>query len=264
VPIATVVTELLPYVGEGPDGAPTLANVDADPQLEIGIAMHAGPGYILEHNGASHFGTDGGRYITLATAEFKGNATDAPAFVAVGGGSFGNLLPALPDRKGLAWAAPTAGLIRLLDVLLAAQQLGAEDHVAAWDMTLGSFMTGFPAVVNDLQFFVIPSIADVSGDGVPEVLEGTAMYDVRAVNASGLPVLGWPRFTGGWVVAAAGTGDLDGDGNLDVASVTREGWLYVWESDGDACQSPQWPKYQHDLANTGNYEAPAALPASCP
>ena len=257
--IAILSARILPYVGEGPDGAPTLGDVDGNGDLEIGIATVAGPGYIFDHNGVSHFGKDPeGKDITLATDEFKGDSSDAPAFVAVGGGTFGELLPGQ-----MAWSAPTGGLARLLDIALNSQQLHAEDHVSAWDGTIGSFMPGFPSVVNDLQFFNTPSMADVSGDGIPEVLEGTAVYDVRAVNALGRTVDDWPKFTGGWNLASVGTGDLDDDQKLDVAMVTREGWLFVWGTDGDACQGVEWAKYQHDLANTGNYNAPRSNPASC-
>src|SRR5437763_7549968 len=46
-------------------------------------------------------------------------------------------------------------------------------------------------------------------------------------------------------------GDFDGDGKVDVALATREGNLFVWHAAGDACQTPEWPKYQHDLFNSG-------------
>lgn len=259
--IAILAARILPYVGEGADGAPTLADVDGNGDLEIGVATVIGPGYLFDHNGQSHFGQDPqGRDITFATSEdeFKGDAQDGPAFVAVGGGSFGELLPGQT-----AWTAPTGGLARLLDIVLNSQQLRAEDHVSAWDGQLGTFMPGFPSVVNDLQFFTTPSVADVTGDGIPEVLEGTAVYDVRAVNALGRTAGRWPKFTGGWNLASVGTGDLNGNHILDVAMISREGWLFVWETRGDACQGTEWAKYQHDLANTGNYNAPRSNPASC-
>ncbi|MDQ3987339.1 MAG: Ig-like domain-containing protein, partial [Actinomycetota bacterium] len=259
--IAILAAQVLPYVGEGSDGAPTLADVDENGDLEIGIATAAGPGYILDHDGESHFGNGpDGRDVTLATGadEYKGDGTDAPSFVAVGGGSFSELLPGQ-----MAWAGPAAGLTRLLDIVLPAQQLHAEDLISAWDTRVGSFMPGFPTLINDLQFFSVPTSADVSGDGVPEILEGSAVYDVRAVNARAMPVEGWPKFTGGWNIASPGTGDLDGDLKLDVAVITREGWLFVWETDGNACQGIEWSKYQHDLSNSGNYESPTLAPASC-
>ncbi|HYN36603.1 MAG TPA: Ig-like domain-containing protein [Actinomycetota bacterium] len=259
--IAILSARILPYVGEGPDGAPTLADVDGNGDLEIGVATVAGPGYLLDHDGESFYGNDPeGKDITFATApeEFKGNPTDGPAFVAVGGGTFGELVPGV-----ISWAAPTGGLKRLLDIAFNSQQLNAEDQVSAWDWDTGTFTPGFPSIVNDLQFFSTPSMADVSGDGVAEILEGTAVYDARAISALEGSASGWPKFTGGWSIASAGTGDLDGDQLLDVAMVTREGWLFVWGTEGDACQGIEWPKYQHDLGNTGNHETAVLNPASC-
>lgn len=257
--IAILSAGILPYVGEGADGSPTLADIDGDGDLEIGIATAVGPGYIFNHDGESYYGEDAeGRDITLATDEFKGDGVDAPSLVAVGGGTFGELEPGV-----ISWAAPTGGLKRLLDIVLNSQQLQAEDHISAWNTQTGSFTPGFPSVVNDLQFFNTPSMADVSGDGIPEVLEGTAVYDVRAVNSLQGPAPGWPKFTGGWTIATVGVGDIDGDQLLDVATVTREGWLYVWETEGDACQGIEWSKYQHDLQNTGNHETPSLNPSSC-
>jgi hypothetical protein len=41
---------------------------------------------------------------------------------------------------------------------------------------------------------------------------------------------------------------------------TREGNLFVWHATGDACQAVEWPKYQHDLHNSGNASTDAAPP----
>ncbi len=40
---------------------------------------------------------------------------------------------------------------------------------------------------------------------------------------------GWPKFTGGWMQATPAVGDADGDGDLDVTTLTREGWSFLWE-----------------------------------
>jgi hypothetical protein len=261
--IASIDVGILPDVGEGPDGAATLGPVNGPGTLDVGVAMQAGPGYILKPDSTSQFGTGpDGKDITVANSpnEYKGTATDGPSFVAVGGGVFGRLLP---NDNALGWAAPTGGLNRLLDIVEDEQQPAAQDEIGAWDAAVGSFFKGFPAEVNDLQFFASPAIADIDGDGVVEVLEGSAVSDLTATNTLDAPVSGWPKFTGGWMVATPGTGDFNGDGKLDVAAVTRDGWLFVWKTSGDACQTPEWPKYQHDLQNSGNYSSPVDKPASC-
>src|SRR5205823_8398441 len=114
------------------------------------------------------------------------------------------------------------GLRRLLDVILPEQQLGAEDHVDAWNAQTGSFDPGFPAQMNDLQFFATPAIADVDGDGRPEVLQSSAMYDLRAYGLGGLAPASWPKFTGGWSVMTPAVGDFDNDGKVELALATRD------------------------------------------
>jgi hypothetical protein len=79
------------------------------------------------------------------------------------------------------------------------------------------------------------------------------MYDLRAYSLGGVVPDGWPKFTGGWVVSTPATGDFVGDGKLDVAIMTREGNLFVWRTKGSASQAAEWPKYQHDLRNSGDY-----------
>lgn len=256
VPIALLTLELLPYVGEGSNASPVVADLDGDGKAEVGTASVAGPAYLLTSDGRSALG-DGpdGRPRVLATTP----AFDAPNIASLGGGVFGHVGPG-----GLTFAMGSTGLRRLLDVVLPEQQLLAEDDVSVWDTQTGQYRPGFPALMNDLMFFNTPAIADVDGDGSAEVLQGSAMYDLRAYGAGGAAGVpdGWPKFTGGWTVTAPAVGDLDGDGKLDVASVTREGNLFVWGTDGDACQPTEWPKYQHDLRNSGDYRTDARPPGA--
>jgi len=114
--------------------------------------------------------------------------------------------------------------------------------------------------MNDLQFINAPVILDVTGDGMAEVLQSSAMYDLQGYGAAGLPADGFPKLTGGWSVASAGAGDLDGDGTLELALSTREGNLFLWSTAGATCQSVEWPKNGHDLHNSGNYATDADRP----
>ncbi|MFA5890442.1 MAG: S8 family serine peptidase [Actinomycetota bacterium] len=262
VKIALLTPELLPDVGAGSDGAPTIGQIDG--KTVIATASIAGPLYVLNPDGTSYYGNQpGGGYITTgsAQAEFKNpQATDGPSIPSLGGAVWGRL--AGPNSP-MSLAMGTTGLKRLLDVVVPEQQLGAEDHVSAWDVRTGTFMPGFPAQMNDLQFFNTPAIADVDGDGFADVLQGSAMYDLQAYSIGGARPQGWPKFTGGWVVSTPGVGDFDGDGKVEVAMMTREGNLFVWRTKGSACQATEWPKYQHDLANTGNYTTPVARAPGC-
>ncbi|MGH2829679.1 MAG: FG-GAP repeat domain-containing protein, partial [Actinomycetota bacterium] len=203
-------------------------------------------------------GPDGG-YLTMASNanEFHSVATDAPTFPALGGGVLGRLGG---TRSPLSFAIGGAGLRRLLDVVLPEQQLLPEDHLLVYDTPTGTFDAGFPARVNDLMFFNTPAVADLDGDGLADVVTSTAMYDVRAYRAGGVPALGFPKFTGGWSVMTPAVGDLDGDGRREIVLATREGNLFAWRTRAGACSAAEWPKYQHDLWNTGTYGIDAQRP----
>jgi hypothetical protein len=258
--IAMLTLELLPYVGEGSNASAVIADVDGDGDGEIGTASIAGPAYLLNGDGTSFLG-DGpdDRANALATTPKPGDvsdATDYPSVASLGGGVFGRMGGAGSD---VVFAMGASGLRRLLDVVLPEQQLLAEDHINVWESD-GSFATGFPAQMHDLMFFNTPALADVTGDGEAEVLQSSAMYDLQAYDSLGQAADGFPKFTGGWSVMTPSVGDLDGDGVLDLALATREGNLFVWETAGEACQTVEWPKYQHDLRNTGDYRTDARRP----
>ena len=259
--IAMLETELLPDVGSGSDGPPVVGDVDGDGKPEIVTSSIASPPYVLKPDGTSKYGNGpDGMYITAATeqAEFKNpTATDGPSVGAAGGTVIGHIGGSSAPAS---IATGAAGLKRVLDLLLPEQQLGAEDHVDAWNGATGTFDPGFPAQMNDLQFFTTPAIADVDGDGRAEVLQSSAVYDLRAYGLGGIAPPTWPKFTGGWSVMTPAVGDFDGDGKVDVALATREGNLFVWRAAGDTCQTPEWPKYQHDLHNSGDAGTDATPP----
>ena len=149
------------------------------------------------------------------------------------------------------------------------RQFPAENHLSAWSVTTsdgtvadGAFLPAFPRVVNDLQFLAAPALADIDGDGLPEAIEGSGVYDVHAVNANGVEASGWPKFTNGWMVGTPAVGDVDGDGRLEVVGVTREGWLFVWRTAGDECGDIPWRRWHHDEWGTGNYGTDARPPAA--
>jgi hypothetical protein len=131
-----------------------------------------------------------------------------------------------------------------------------EHHVAVWNTKTGNFLRGFPRNIEDWQFFLNPSAADVDGDGHEEVITGSAGYFVHAWNSDGVEARGFPKFTGGWIANAPAVGDLDGDGKLELAVGTRNGWLYAWHIDATTRSKVGWASFHHDNRNTGNYEEP--------
>jgi len=90
-------------------------------------------------------------------------------------------------------------------------------------------LAGYPRRMEDLMIWARPAAADVDGDGSEEVLMGSGGYLLHAFAGAGGEAEGFPKFTGGWIFSAPATGDLDGNGRLDVVAVTREGYLFTWE-----------------------------------
>jgi hypothetical protein len=123
--------------------------------------------------------------------------------------------------------------------------------VGAWDAATGTFHDGFPVVVEDFQLLMNYPVADVDADGQPEVIVATAGYFIHAFRADGSSPAGWPKFTGGFTLATPTLGDMDGDGTLELAAITRNGHLFVWKLPGPA-DSVQWGGFKHDRWNTGN------------
>jgi hypothetical protein len=265
VPIAVIQTDLLPDVGTGTNGQSPLADIDGNGDLEIVTASAAGPGYILNHDGSSFLGTgDGGKYRTLATS--GGAASDVPSYIAVG--ALG--VASLDGGLHLSVLGPGGGLKRVLDVVVPAQQLGGEDHFAFWNATTGTYEPNSPVVVNDLQFFTGPIAGDISGDGLAEGIQGSAVSDTVAAGL-GIPSAAATRYhNGGWTVSSAGLGDAPlgarEDGLLSLATTTREGYLRVYPTSvtagtAAACTSlSEWPEYGHDARHSGNYETDGERP----
>jgi hypothetical protein len=98
-----------------------------------------------------------------------------------------------------------------------------------------------------------PAVADVDGDGRAEALAGSSGYRLHAVGESGKEPAGWPKQTGGWLLAAPAVGDVDGDGRLEVVAVTREGWLFVWNTPAPKGSLREWPVFRHDRRNSGRH-----------
>ncbi len=261
--IGQALTGLLPVVGEGVTAPPIIGPVNcpsggAGPK--VGITPAAGFAYVLNPDGDSCYGQDGGKDRTLQ-ANFGANATkyDTPTLAAVGSPAFGDLGAGSP-----AFVAPATGAIRALD-LAANEYQGGQDFVGAWSSETSLPRAGFPSPVNDLQFLTGPSVADIDGQPGEEIIAGTASFDLNAFNTLGTQVTGWPKLSGDWTVAnpvigSLGTTDSNPGARKLVVGLTRSGYLLAYETDAPACSPGSWPRFHHDNANSGDYSRDAVLP----
>jgi hypothetical protein len=257
---------ILPDVGEGINGSPVVAPLTCPEGGEgpkIGVTPAAGPGYVLNADGSSCYGSTSGKYNALSTEFNPGQGrTDTPVFPAVGEPSFGTL-----DGTTMSFFAPAGGLLRSLDIAASDYQKGGQDFIGGWNANTGQFAPGYPAVTNDLGFITGQTVGDITGEAPKqEVVGGTASNDLQAFGVEGSPAsTAWPKLTAGWTVAtptlgSLGTLDTSSAAKKDVVSITREGVVSVYSTPAAACSPSSWPNFHHDIANSGDYTRDAVAP----
>ena len=133
-----------------------------------------------------------------------------------------------------------------------------EHLLAVWSGKTGSMLPASPMVIEDFTFFNSQAIVDLNGDDYPEVITGSGGYFVHAFDGCGREPKDWPKFTGHWIISTPAVGDLDGDHKLEVAIGTRDGWLYVWHTEGRDDGIVEWESFHHDNLNSGNLDTPLA------
>ena len=234
-PIApeALVADGIPLAGEGVPMSPVLADVDGDGRDEVAVAAFTGTIALYDGTGR------------------KTTAYDSTGALALGANAaFGRTSPGGPLRL-------FGGLV---DSKLIAAQLNPSakipfDHLlGGWDAAGGGRLPGFPHVMEGWTIAAGPALGDVDGtdDGAAEVVAGSSGNVLHAFRADGSEPPGWPKDLGGWLLAVPAVADVDGDGRNEVVAVTRDGFLYVIDTDGRA-NTREWPVFRHDARNTGRY-----------
>lgn len=246
---------LIPIVGEGHPASLSLADLDGDGDLELADTVFLAHTELLHH--------DGSPYVELGhfADEYGDDAhTNEPSMVhfaehPVFGDLTGDGVPDLVQGG--------VGTFYLVSLPLVFHR-DFQHPVAAWDGSSGALLPGWPRQIEDLQFFMAPAVADITGDGAAEAVVASGGYLVHAWDAQGVAPDGWPKLTGQWIIGSPAVGDIDGDGYLDVVTATRSGQVFAWSTAGPADGVVEWASAHHDAAHTGNYHEPLPVQAGPP
>lgn len=247
--------DVLPFVGPGVDQV--MANVDSDPEFEV--IGGAATGDLAATNG------DGTTAVNYDSQPVTGDIIDKTKQINL----FEN--PVVGNLDGTGGLEVMKGGVSLLQVVnlgvLTGSNLPYNHSLQAWNaggVAGGTSLPAYPQAVEDYQLLSSPTIADVSDAPGNEAIVGTGMYLLRNINSTGAEGTGWPKFTGGWNFAVPSVGDVDGDGKLEVSSQTREGFSFLWDTEGNACGpgADEWRTSRHDEFNSGAYGTDSRPPAT--
>jgi Subtilase family len=234
-----IIQNVLPLVGPGQDAA--IAKLGGQTTIVASVTGGAlgelsASGEVLrtmQQTGSQAFGA-------------ASNATDRSAAINLfESASIGDLLgTGTPDIVKY-----ELSLSQAANLLLVGQNFPYNHLIGAFDGSTGATLPAFPTVTDDYQFLSANNVAKLDPN-LPgnQILAGTGLGLLHAYNgATGLDIPGFPKQTGGWLAAPA---SLSADGRI--AAVTREGYLFEWQTQAPACQS-EWPSFRHDQQGSGNY-----------
>jgi hypothetical protein len=266
-------------------GSPAVAQLDADPQLEILVPVNYSTGNL----GAVHAfninssAVPGWPFLSgnaqepsqvsssIAVADVNRDGSDEVLFAAERDGGkvyvlngngtvragWPRFAPAYtPDAR---LASPVVADLNgdgYLDVVFP----DTDGGLHAWDRN-GSNLPGFPVAYLPDQLSQTtqstPAIGDIDGDGLLEILFGDERGRLNAYNHDGTLVAGFPIQTSGEVRGTPGLWDVDRDNLLEVALASYDAQVYVWDVPGQFNPTLlPWPFFRHDTRNSGRYSTP--------
>ncbi len=220
-----------------------VANIDADPQLEIlATSTATGPVYAWNHDGSLVSGwpvTAFGGVGYLSAGNLSGAADRLEVFIGYWGSEqfvafdgSGAVLPGWPRPAANFTSTPPAlGDINAdgIDEIFTNE----EDFAIRGYFADGRSVPGSPFYYSDSgQERHTPALADLDGDGTLEVISaGGWTSSVRGIGitlfafrSSGGSLPGFPKFipTGGLADAFPAVGDVDGDGTMEIVIATKQ------------------------------------------
>jgi hypothetical protein len=119
----------------------------------------------------------------------------------------------------------------------------------------GQLLPGYPNQVFATWVDGAVAMADVSGNGLPDVIAPSSQGQVFAFNAIGDSVAGFPVKSEATSLNAFNSSptmvDLDGDGDVELIAPCNDRKIYVWDTPGIYDSLKTWSTYKGNSARTG-------------
>lgn len=172
--------------------------------------------------------------------------------------SFLNPLPGFPVETNMNMnrANPALGDLDkngYLEIVVAYQ-----DEILAYNFN-GTPVSNFPITVShpggptDL-IDSSPILADVDGDGYPDIIVGTKNKQILAYNKDGKMVDGFPLSCGGGINSSPILVNLDKDSHAELLVASDDGFIYAWDLPGEYDpETNPWTQFGYDAGHTSHF-----------
>lgn len=106
-----------------------------------------------------------------------------------------------------------------------------------------------------------PIVADITGDGLPDILMGGEDRRICAFGNNGQMLPGFPIILEAEVRGTPAVCDCDGDGMTEIVFSGWDKLLHMWDYDFPFSpgRTPDWPQFHHDARRTGFAGAPVTV-----
>ncbi len=205
---------------------PVIGDLDNDGTMEILAGNADSRVYCYNHNGSNYL--PGGVF-----ADLPDSVTSAPALANLDGDPFLEVVVCCHDGKIYAFNHDGTGFL----------QAG------------GLFVTPEPTTpAPERKMTASPIIADVDGDSDFEIFVGNHHGNFYGFHHTGVLMPGFPIKTDLQIHSTAAAGDLDGNGDIEVAFAAYDGSLHVLDFTGPATAAAlPWPMLGQNIARTAVY-----------